>query len=221
VRKSAEREQAKLEGRLTYFTGKPCPSGHIAPRYTSVFSCTACHAVREEEKKQRNAIRLADKPLSPRKQAQKDGATTYNTGKPCPRGHFANRHTSSAACSECARDDRLRYEQENPTYKSRRKSYATENAEAYRNHARNRRAKRNLSEGQHTKEDILDILRMQMGKCAYCRVELAKWHVDHIMPISLGGHNGRRNLQLTCKPCNLRKSSKDPLVFARELGLLL
>lgn len=41
-------------GEKFYFTGKPCPSGHIAKRYVSSFGCTSCTElfVGNEEKKQ-------------------------------------------------------------------------------------------------------------------------------------------------------------------------
>ena len=36
------RAQAKAQGLKRYFTGKQCPRGHIADRYTSTGNCTAC-----------------------------------------------------------------------------------------------------------------------------------------------------------------------------------
>lgn len=36
------REAAASEGRKLYFTGKPCGSGHTAPRYVSTGGCLAC-----------------------------------------------------------------------------------------------------------------------------------------------------------------------------------
>lgn len=40
------RPEAKAKGRLFYFTGKPCPHGHIALRYVSGYLCVKCHASR-------------------------------------------------------------------------------------------------------------------------------------------------------------------------------
>ena len=39
------RAEAKLEGATTYFTGKPCPHGHIAIRYTRSCDCAACTSI--------------------------------------------------------------------------------------------------------------------------------------------------------------------------------
>jgi 5-methylcytosine-specific restriction endonuclease McrA len=79
------------------------------------------------------------------------------------------------------------------------------------------------SEGSHTAADIAEILKAQGGRCAYCRTSLnrAKKHVDHIVPLALGGSNGRANLQIACAACNQSKSARDPVTFAQSIGLLL
>ncbi len=80
--------------------------------------------------------------------------------------------------------------------------------------------------GRHTALDIADILTSQGGKCAYfthCGAEITNknQHVDHIIPLLAGGSNGRHNLQILCKTCNLSKGAKDPLIHCRSLGWLL
>jgi hypothetical protein len=90
--------------------------------------------------------------------------------------------------------------------------------------ARNYRARKNRAEGTHTLEDIADIRRLQRDQCAMpnCRKKLnGKGHVDHIVALVSGGSNRRRNLQILCPPCNVRKHAKDQIDFAREIGLLL
>lgn len=44
------RADAKMFGDNKYFTGNPCPSGHIAPRVTANGACTECYSVRAKRK---------------------------------------------------------------------------------------------------------------------------------------------------------------------------
>lgn len=72
-------------------------------------------------------------------------------------------------------------------------------------------------------KDRREILALQNNKCAWCRANLrrAKIHTDHIVPLALGGRNGRQNIQFLCAPCNLSKGAKDPVAFAQECGRLI
>lgn len=47
------------------------------------------------------------------------------------------------------------------------------------------------------------------GKCAICGkpVKFKKMTIDHITPLSRGGTNDIKNLQLACKRCNSMKSN--------------
>ena len=68
------------------------------------------------------------------------------------------------------------------------------------------------------------LFALQKGRCAGgCGQSLAscRIHVDHIVPRCLGGMDGRRNRQLTCDDCNIRKGGKHPLDYYRGLGFLL
>jgi 5-methylcytosine-specific restriction endonuclease McrA len=88
-----------------------------------------------------------------------------------------------------------------------------------------RRARENEASGSFTKGDILNLFKMQKGKCAYfktCGQKLGdKYHIDHIVPLTKGGSNWPRNLQLTCIRCNCSKGWKDPIDFAQQMGSLL
>ena len=67
------------------------------------------------------------------------------------------------------------------------------------------------------------LLKAQNGRCAYCRSKLidGKYHIDHIIPVRLGGGNDISNYQLACVPCNITKRAQDPIVFAQSLGRLI
>lgn len=122
--------------------------------------------------------------------------------------------------------DRNRRLRECDNYRARerenKREWARNNPEAVRADAHKRRAALQNAEGFHTAADIANILKLQKHRCAYCAADLRKgYHVDHIMPLILGGSNWPSNLQGLCPPCNLSKGPKDPLDFAKEKGRLL
>jgi 5-methylcytosine-specific restriction endonuclease McrA len=101
-------------------------------------------------------------------------------------------------------------------------AYRVANLEQYRAAQSLVRAKRRGVPGTYSPTDIARLFATQHGRCAYCRKSIRNgYHVDHITPISKGGSNWPRNLQLTCVSCNLRKHAKDPIEFAQENGRLL
>lgn len=53
------------------------------------------------------------------------------------------------------------------------------------------------------------LLRVQDHRCAICRGPLGFYesHIDHIIPVALGGSDDWNNLQLTHMTCNLRKGA--------------
>lgn len=71
--------------------------------------------------------------------------------------------------------------------------------------------------------DIVSRLMMlQRLKCVNCAASLKTGsHIDHVIPLALGGLNVDSNVQLLCPPCNSRKGAKDPVGFAQEQGRLL
>lgn len=106
------------------------------------------------------------------------------------------------------------------------KEWRLNNPIAARAAAQRRRARLAGAGGSFTQAEVIDLLSKQKGRCAICTKKIAKtgknkFHIDHIEPISKGGSNFISNIQLACPSCNLRKSDKDPLKFAKENGKLL
>lgn len=81
--------------------------------------------------------------------------------------------------------------------------------------------RRKMAGGTISKERIASLLVKQNGRCPCCKTGLEKFHVDHIMPIALGGTNTDDNIQLLCPSCNLKKNAKHPVDFMQSLGFLI
>lgn len=104
-----------------------------------------------------------------------------------------------------------------------RKDYKAAHRDNFIVYAQNR-LKRIRASGQRLSRGIIKrLLELQKGRCAACRMPITngKRHLDHIVPVALGGEHCDKNVQLLCQTCNLQKSSKPPEVFMRERGYLL
>ena len=64
---------------------------------------------------------------------------------------------------------------------------------------------------------IPTIYAKQNGKCACCGQTLIKYHVDHIMPLCLGGKHIPENLQLLLPRCNLKKGKSHPDIWKSKI----
>lgn len=82
-----------------------------------------------------------------------------------------------------------------------------------------RRAREASAGGTHSIADISKQLRLQRGRCYWCKELMGSdYHVDHVVPLCRGGSNSRENIVVACRTCNLRKGQKMPAEFA---GVLL
>jgi len=83
---------------------------------------------------------------------------------------------------------------------------------------RNREARKLGNGGTHTAADIRAQYARQKGTCFWCHEKVRDtYHVDHVMPVILGGSNGPENLVIACPTCNLSKGAKHPQDFAGRL----
>lgn len=90
--------------------------------------------------------------------------------------------------------------------------YQKDNVERTNNRNANRRARRKKAEGSHTLDETKLLAESQDNLCTCCGSPLIKGnkHLDHIMPIALGGSNYVSNLQYLCRFCNLTKNASHP-----------
>jgi 5-methylcytosine-specific restriction endonuclease McrA len=100
--------------------------------------------------------------------------------------------------------------------------YGKEHPEYNRLCAHNRRARLALTGGKLSKGLSAKLFKLQRGLCPCCQQPLGEdFHLDHIMPLALGGMNIDSNIQLLRKRCNHQKSAKHPIEFMQLRGFLL
>lgn len=183
------RKEAKESGARKYFTGNPCPRGHIAERYTSKGSCVECllESVRSQKRKQY---------FNERYNENKDDILKRNREK-------------YASCAETRRRRKENYEKwarENPEKVSKIKK-------SYKHKRRAREAC-----GCSTSE-MIKFEEESEKACFWCGIDCSEFHhLDHFVPLSRGGVHETRNFVISCPSCNIRKSSYHPRKFAKMIG---
>lgn len=98
-----------------------------------------------------------------------------------------------------------------------------ENPELVAVQRQRRRAMKSGCGGQLSKDIVPRLFSLQRGLCACCRSDLrvTGHHLDHQMPLALGGANTDENMQLLCPSCNSSKHAKHPVDFMQQRGYLL
>ncbi len=209
------RDDAKVAGLKRFFIGDPCFRGHIHQRLVSTRGCVACTAFLQKK----NGKHPSQKKWISENRAKINGysAAWRERNPEKVKAGSLNRNKESQQ-----EYDRKRWVEDREAQQARRRKYVNENREHINTLARKRRALNRGAPGSHTKHDIQEIGERQKWKCAACAKGIAHaYHVDHIMPLYLGGSNDKTNLQLLCKSCNSKKGKKHPLEFARQIGRLL
>lgn len=193
-----------------YFTGKPCKYGHISIRYVSTNKCFDCNKRDAEKWKKENPEIIK---ISRKKTKEKQGKDRLAAWK--------------KQWDERNSEHKRKYKEE---WYNKNKQHCVEYSKKYKIENRDvairaeskRRVLKSLSTTESfTKNDVLLLLEKQKSKCVYCKEKLTKYHIDHIIPIKLGGDNSKYNIQLLCVSCNCRKNAKHPIKFAQENGMLL
>ena len=106
------RKDAIKKGLVRYFTGKPCPRGHISERTIYGNACLTCRAEKSREKlfakkvannqvQFLNPILYFPTPKLPIEIAKEKGLKWYITGLPCPYDHCCERQVANFGCREC------------------------------------------------------------------------------------------------------------------------
>lgn len=173
----------------------------------------------------------------PKKAANKDGLYSYC--KPCNvekvRQYHArrpdwaeykkayDRERTQRLKEKLREQNKRRYEKNRERCLETARDWVKRNPEKRKAIAQNYKHRRRAQEREGmTGAELAKWQKEQPRKCYWCGTTKAKaYAVDHYVPLAKGGKHEASNLVLACKPCNSRKSAKDPLDFAREIGRLM
>lgn len=220
------RAEARAQG-LSRYMGRPCKRGHSGERFVDG-TCVPCRLAQNQRWAEANREKKAASYASWRERNRdhlKIKRAEYHA-----EWYAKNRESKLAQNKaylqenpEVARRSTAKWREKNP---EKAASYAKEWYSCPENRAVHRHRRRALEAkagGTHTPADLKRILHAQGHRCPYCRADLrkVKKHLDHVMPLALGGSNGPENLAWLCAPCNLSKGAKEPIAFAQQRGLLL
>lgn len=214
--KKIDRNKAVELSLVRYFTGKPCKHGHVAERYTINGTCLLCS---RDDKHKLCCKRWRENNRDKTRKYRIKHYYKYQEKEFLYRKIYKEKNRS-----KLLKYSKQYYDSFGKTAeaKEKRRKYISNNLGKFRIYANNRRSKINNAIGKHTEDDIKNILMLQKNQCAYCKKNIEeKYSVDHIIPLKKGGKNDRKNIQICCISCNSKKHAKDPITFAREIGLLI
>jgi len=134
-----------------------------------------------------------------------------------------------AICKECRANKRNAEYQKSPEMRvqtiQRSKDWRKRNPDKRQAQVwiqnRRRRARRAQSTGKHTAADVRNQYNAQQGRCYWCDVLVGDiYHVDHVIPLSRGGSDGRENIVISCPFCNVSRGDKLPSEWGKGGKLL-
>lgn len=205
---------------------KPCIKCGSAER-TPRGDCRACAIASAKAWRTKNAARVAAYNAA-YKRAHAEEAAPYNK-KYWVENKTAltekQRNKRLAAPEKYRAQEALRYAHDKDAAHARvaewyarnpgkKKQHNAANPEARRRSNNNRRARRAAVGGTLSNGLAQRLYIEQRGLCACCARPLnGRYHLDHIMPLALGGANVDSNIQLLLPRCNLQKKDKHPDVF--------
>jgi 5-methylcytosine-specific restriction endonuclease McrA len=211
---------------------KPCIKGTSTDRKPNG-DCRPCALLRDREYKQKNKERLLQqaKDYYDRNKEKINAANKNWRITNADRKNEYDRNWKAANSELLKKHKRDHYDRNTDRIKQRAKDWVANNAEYVKVRQReyfkknpeirvNAKAKRRTRVGTYRLPygTIPALYKSQNGLCACCRKELnGKYHVDHIMPLALGGRNIPENLQLLLPRCNLKKGKSHPDIWKSKI----
>lgn len=240
------RKEARARGLKRYFTGKSCKNGHIVERFISSYCCIQCAVIRRDEWREANKERENALSLKWYYKNRKHASEKRKEYLHSEKGKSLARKSASEWRANNSEKYKAIVAKNSKTKKARkvrsdrqRARYATDLQ--YRLGLRLRtRLTRAVKSGQRAGSAVRDLgctieyfkehLERQFKRGMTWENMGDKWHIDHIRPLSSFDLIDRvqlleacnyKNLQPLWAKDNLVKKNRDPIDFARSLGLLL
>jgi hypothetical protein len=213
------RAEAKAAGSKTYFTGKPCKRGHVAPRRVSVKVCVECERATTRAYYEENRERVAEHHRAYRTANQERIAEKKRDYREVNRGRTAEKDRNyRAANRDRIAEQHRAYREANQEriaeYHKANRERIAERESAYRKanpgkvralHAQRRAAKLAATPPD---ADLAAIETYYAAAKHAERVTGEKYHVDHIVRLAKGGTHEAANLRITHAVENLKKSAR-------------
>lgn len=234
------RKIAKERGFKRFFLPQPCKLGHIEERNTKSSTCLACDKLRkvkyrdENPEKARACVRVSSEKNRPaRREANREWRNkNKDYVKKSKREYVeknrekvleAKRRYYQENKEKCLEQGRAHKAANKERYQEMGRRWREKNRVKVRLNNRKRKERIKNAEGDHTAEDIINLMAIQKRKCAGCfnKINGENYHVDHVQPITLGGTNWPSNLQILCPTCNMSKGGRPPEEFYQKRGFLL
>ena len=136
-----------------------------------------------------------------RLRAEHEAATSSGVARPKRTRMVRNPNTRTALQrrNDWRRDNPERERETQRRTRARHPETNRANVERYR-------CRLKAAPGNHTGDDIRNVMAEQGHRCAYCMQPLRPdFEVDHMTPLSRGGSNGPENIAAACISCNARK----------------
>jgi hypothetical protein len=200
-------EEAQSKGSKFYFTGKPCKHGHIAPKYVKYkYVCVECEKLRCRIK---SRVYYWKNPAGIRAKANANRASNLEREREKERIRETRRKPRDPQKVKEWHSNGIKRNPEKYRLMALRRStkYAKAHLEE-RAAIENRRRARKLSQTCTccTNEQLL---------LAYKQAAEIGGHVDHIIPLALGGLHCLKNLQVLTKEQHKEKTKGDLSIIVK------
>ncbi|MBP6514035.1 MAG: hypothetical protein KA224_02575 [Steroidobacteraceae bacterium] len=205
------RAQAIASGSKRYFTGKPCPHGHVAERLVSSMGCIACasrsfkahyHANAEDLRARVKAYRSTEEFKARRREARRAAGDEYR----------AKRRKEYAASADRERDRAAAYRAANPeAVREASRRWAQKNRPIKTAAQREREARLLRATPAWADREAIKLIYIEAARLTI--VEGVRYEVDHVYPLqgkSVCGLHVAENLRPVPAAFNRRKNNKMP-----------